>query len=227
MTSNKEIVKVFEKLSKRPVKYIFEEVKMKDRQKLDKLVLEALGLDPKKFLKPIYDGLCKLVEERISLAKMRKNAKNARRTKDLEKLKEDVIDEVIPYGVKNFPDEFINSTYLKESKEISVPKEKMKLGHFFMGLQEVVAEDGYKHEAKSLEEAKFIVYSQKPNTFIVKIPKSKTALSKAVKSYERYVRELKDKFFETFFNRVLDHQLAERLTQTLIEELGLPQVADK
>jgi len=226
-TIRKNITNAFHKLLTRKVKHVFEEVKMKDRQKLDKLVLEALGLDPKKFLKPIYEGLCELVHERIALAKMRKNAQNARTRKDLEKLKEDVLDVVIPYGLKNFPEEFIDSTYLKQSKEISVPKEKMKLGHFFMGLQEVVSEGGYKHEAKNLEEAKFIVYSQKPDTFIIKIPKNKIALSKAVKDYERYVKNLKDKFFETFFNRVLDHQLAERLTQTVTEELGLPQVADK
>ncbi|MCK4223921.1 MAG: SAM-dependent DNA methyltransferase [candidate division Zixibacteria bacterium] len=223
----KNITNTFHKLLTRKVEPISEEVKMKDRQKLDKLVLEALGLEPEKFLKPIYKGLCELVEERISLAKMRKNAKNARTKRDIERLKDQVMDELIPYGIKNFPEEFMDSIYLKQSKEISVPKEKMKLGHFFMGFQEIVADDGYKYQAKSLEEAKFIVYSQKLNSFIVKIPKSERALRKAVKDYERYVRSLKDKFFEAFFNRVLDHQLAERLTQTVIEELGLPQVADK
>jgi hypothetical protein len=96
-----------------------------------------------------------------------------------------------------------------------------------MGLQEVIADNGYKYEAKSLDEAKFVIYSRKPNSFIVKIPKNKIALTKAVKEYERYLNGLKDKLFETFFNRVRDHQLAERLTQTVLEELGLPQVADK
>jgi type I restriction enzyme M protein len=225
-SSKKEIIKAFEKLSTRPTKSIFEEVKMKDRQKLDSLVLETLGLDPKKLLKPIYEGLCQLVEERIGLAKLRKNAKNARTKKNFERLKEQVLDEVIPYGLKAFPEEFIDSVYLKRSMEISVPKERMKLGHFFMGLQEIMADDGYKYEAKSPEEAKFIIYSQKPNSFIVKIPKNKIALTKAVAEYERYVRGLKDKFFQTFFNRVLDHQLADRLTQTALEELGLPQVSD-
>lgn len=225
-SSKKEIIKAFEKLSTRPIKSIFEEVKMKDRQKLDELVLGALGLDPKKLLKPIYDGLCELVEERIALAKLRKNAKNARTKKDLERLKEHVLDEVIPYGLRNFPDEFIDSVYFRQATEISVPKERMKLGHSFMGLQEIVANDGYKYEAKSLEEAKFAIYSQKRNSYIVKIPKNKIALTKAVKEYERYIRKLKNNFFQTFFNRVLDHQLAERLTQTVIEELELPQVAD-
>lgn len=185
-----------------------------------------MGLDPKVYLKPIYDGLCELVEERISLAKMRKNAKNSVYKKDVEKLKESILEEILPEGAKNFPEEFIDSVYLKDSKEISITGKPLKLGHFFMGLQEVVSENGFKYEAKSLEEAKFIVYSQKLNSFIVKIPKNKTALDKATHSYEKYLKELKGKFFETFFNRVLDHKQAESLVRTVFEELGLPEVAD-
>ena len=222
----KNIIKAFDGLLKRPIKPIFEEVKMKDRQKLDKLVLEALGLNPKEYLKPIYEGLCELVAERISLAKMRKNAKNAVYKKDVEKLKESVLEEILPDGAKNFPEEFIDSAYLKDSKEISITGKPLKLGHFFMGLQEVVSEDGYKYEAKSLEQAKFIIYSQKADTYIVKIPKNKTALNKAIHSYEKYLKELKGKFFETFFNRVLDHKQAESLVRTVFEELGVPEVAD-
>jgi hypothetical protein len=198
---------------------------MKDRQKLDKLVLEALGLDPKKYLKPIYNGICELVEERISLAKMRKNAKNSIYKKDVEKLKESVLVEILPEGVsKSFPEEFIDSSYLKDAKEISITNKPLKLGHFFMGLQEVVAEDGFKIEAKSLEEAKFIVYSQKPDSYIVKIPKNENALIKAVYSYEKYLKELKGKFFETFFDRVLNHKQADSLTQQVFDELGLPNL---
>ncbi len=223
-TLRNKIVQAFNALSSRPIKPIFEEVKMKDRQKLDKLVLEALGLDPKTYLKPIYDGLCELVEERIGLAKMRKNAKNSIYKKDVEKLKESVIEEILPDGAKNFPEEFIDSVYLKDSKEISITGKPLKLGHFFMGLQEVVSEDGFKYEAKSLEEAKFIIYSQKPNSYIIKIPKNKIALSKVVHNYEKYLKELKGKFFETFFNRVQDHKQADSLTQQVFEELGLPDI---
>jgi type I restriction enzyme M protein len=224
--SRKNIVRAFDKLLIRQVKPIFEEVKMKDRQKLDELVLKALGLDPKEYLQPVYEGLCDLVRERVGLARIRKNEKNARVKQDIEKLKEQVIDEVLPQGSQLFPEDFIYSKYLKESVEINSTNRPLKLGSFFMGLQEVIADNGYKYLAKSVEEAKFVIYSQQPNSFIIKIPKNKIALAKAVTEYERYIRKLKNKFFETFFSRVLDHQLAERLTQTVLEELGLPQVSD-
>ncbi|MBI3753161.1 MAG: N-6 DNA methylase, partial [Deltaproteobacteria bacterium] len=126
----KVIIKSFEQLSSRPIKPIFEEVKMKDRQKLDSLVLEVIGLDPKKYLKPIYDGICELVRERIELAGMRKKIKNGKAAKDVEKLIEQVANEIIPNGAKRFPEEFIDSRYLKDAKEISIPNEPLKLGSY-------------------------------------------------------------------------------------------------
>ncbi|MDP2960073.1 MAG: hypothetical protein Q8N71_01500, partial [candidate division Zixibacteria bacterium] len=83
---------------------------------------------------------------------------------------------------------------------------------------------GFKYEAKSLEEAKFIIYSQKPNSYIIKTPKNKNTLIKAVHNYEKYLKELKGKFFETFFNRVLDHKQADSLVHQVFEELGLPDI---
>ena len=59
------------------------------------------------------------------------------------------------------------------------------------------------------------------------IPRNKIALSKAVTKFEKYVRELKNKFFEVFFKRVLDQKQADTLTQTVLEELGLPEVEEK
>ncbi|MCX5718069.1 MAG: N-6 DNA methylase, partial [Nitrospirae bacterium] len=142
-TKQKEkILKAFNTFFTRPIKPIFEEVKMKDRQALDSAVLEALGLDPKKYLKPLYDGLTEMVRERIDLAKSRKKVKQAKVQKDIEKLKEQVIEEIIPDGVKKFPEEFVDSKHLKDAREISVPGETLKLGSYFIGQQEVISDSG-------------------------------------------------------------------------------------
>lgn len=42
---------------------------------------------------------------------------------------------------------------------------------------------------------------------------------------KRYLRQLKDQFFEVFFQRTHDHKLADTLTNQIFEELGLPEVA--
>ncbi|MBI3814079.1 MAG: hypothetical protein HY279_06395, partial [Nitrospinae bacterium] len=228
-TKKEEILKAFDKLLTRPIKPIFEEVKMKDRQRLDSLVLSAIGLDPKKYLKPLYEGLCDLVRERIELAGMRKKVKNAKTEKDIERLMEQVISEIIPNGPRKFPEEFIDSRYLKpalsevegEAKEISISNEPLKLGNYFMGQQEVVSDSGFKYTAQGIEEAKFIIYSQKPNCYIVKLPKDRIRLTKAVYEYERYIKGLKDELFQAFFTRTHDHKLADTLVERVIEGMGI------
>jgi type I restriction-modification system DNA methylase subunit len=223
-SDNQKILKAFDKLLTRPIKPIFEEVKMKDRQALDSAVLESLGLDPKKYLKPLYDGLTAMVRERIDLAKSRKKVKQVKTKRDIEKLKEQVIEEIIPDGIKKFPEEFVDSKYLKDAKEISVPNEPLKLGAYFIGQQEVVSDSGFKYNAANLEEAKFIIYAQKPNSFLIRIPKQASVVIKAVDDYERYLKDLKAKLFEAFFSRTHDHKQADALVQQVFEEMGLPEV---
>ena len=218
------ILTAFDKLLARPIKPIFEEVKMKDRQTFDSAVLEALGLDPKKYLMPLYDGLTEMVRERIDLAKSRKKVKQAKVQKDIEKLKEQVIEEIIPDGIKKFPEEFIDSKHLKDGKEISVPGETLKLGSYFIGQQEVISDSGFKYDASNLDEAKYIIYAQKPNSFLVRIPKKTPVLINAINDYEKYLKDLKAKLFEAFFNRTLDHKQADTFVQQVFMELGLQEV---
>ncbi|MDP2167894.1 MAG: N-6 DNA methylase [Thermodesulfovibrionales bacterium] len=221
--TKKKILKAFDKLLTRPIKPIFEEVKMKDRQALDSAVFEALGLDPKKYLKPLYEGLTNMVGERLDLGKSRTKIKNAKTLKNIEELKKQIIEEIIPEGPKRFPEEFIDSRYLKDVKEISVPNEPLKLGSYFMGKQEIISEGGFRYEAENQDEAKFIVYSRKPDSFIVKIPKQKEVIIKSIDEYERYIKDLKAKLFEAFFNRILDHKQADTLVQQVFNELGSPE----
>jgi type I restriction-modification system DNA methylase subunit len=223
-TQSTKTLKAFDKLLTRPIKSIFEEAKMKDRQALDIAVLEALGLDPKKYLKPLYEGLTEMVRERIDLAKSRKKVKQVKTKRDIEKLKEQVIEEIIPNGAKKFPEEFVDSKYLKDSKEISVPNESLRLGSYFMGQQEVLSDSGFKFNAANLEEAKFIIYSHKPNSFLIKIPKQVSVVIKAVDNYERYLKDLKAKLFESFFNRTHDHKQADILVQQVFGEMCLPEI---
>lgn len=197
---------------------------MKDRQALDRAVLEALGLDPKKYLKPLYEGLTEMVRERIDLAKSRKKVKQVKTQRDIEKLKEQVIEEILPDGAKKFPEEFIDSKYLKDAKEISISNEPLKLGSYFIGQQEVVSDSGFKYDAANLEEAKFIIYAQKPNSFLVKIPREILVIINGVDDYERYLKDLKAKLFEAFFSRTHDHKQADTLVQQVFEEMGIPEI---
>ena len=212
---------LLEDLQKRNIESIFEDVKKKDRLKLDSVVLEAMGLDPKKYLKPIYDSLCELVRERLELAGMRKKMKTAKTVRDVEKLLEQVMNEIIPNGPKKFPEEFVDSKWLKEAQEIPIPGEPLKLGNYYMGKQEVVTEKGFRYPAKNIAEAKFILYSQKQNCYIVKLPEDKIRIKKAVDEYEKNLEELKDRLFQEFFTRTHDHKLAETLMTRVVEKFDI------
>ena len=218
------IVEAFRKILERPTQSIFEEVVTKDRQKLDSLVFEALGLDPDKYLKAVYDGLTKLVNERMELTSVRKKVKQVKTERDVDKLKKQVIEEVLPYGIKKFPEQFLDKPLKpQEYQSISIPAEPLELGMYFFGTMEVISDSGFKYQAKSLEEAKYIVYSQKPDTYVVNLPKDEIVITKAVSDYDRYLDKLNDDIFQELFKRTFSHKLSEVLTKKTLLDLGLPE----
>jgi hypothetical protein len=221
----KEITSSFNKLRERPIKPIFEEVKMPDRQSLDSLVLEALGLDPKKYLKPLYDGLCELVRERIELAKMRKKVKKTRLERDIEKVKQEIIKEFLPDGPKRFPEDFLDPSANEENmKEVLLPNKPLRLGNYFFGEQDVIADSGFIYKAKSPVEAKYLIYAQRAGVSKLLVPTDTMTLFKTVKNYENYLRNLRAEIAKALLNRTLDQQMAERLLYQILEEYHLPEI---
>jgi len=221
----KEITSSFNKLRERPIKPIFEEVKMPDRQSLDSLVLEALGLNPKKYLKPLYDGLCELVRERIELAKMRKKVKKTRLERDIEKVKQEIIKEFLPDGPKRFPEDFLDPSANEENmKEVSLPNKPLRLGNYFLGEQDVIADSGFIYKAKNPVEAKYLIYAQRAGVSRLLVPTDMMTLFKTVKNYENYLRNLRAEIAKALLNRTLDQQMAERLLNQILEEYNLPEI---
>ncbi len=218
------IEKAFKQLASRPIKPIFEEVKMKDRQKLDSLVLEAMGIDPAKYLQPIYDGLTELVRERIELAGMRKKLKQDKPVRDITKMTEQVLNDLIQEGIKSFPADFLDKKPKpQDGINISVPDMPLKLGNYFLGQQEVVGE-GFSYQASSLMAAKYIIYAHKPGEYIVCLPNDEMVVAKAVMDYEHYLKGLFQKLNQDVLNRTFDHKQAETLSRRIFQELGLPSI---
>jgi len=214
-----KIISEYKKLEIRSIKPIFEEVKMKDRQKFDGLVLEAIGLDPKIYLPKIYDGLCELVKERLELAKMRKAVQKVKMTRDVEKLKKSVIEKVLPNELRKFPESFLpDNLKTSDFKEINVPEEPLKLGHQMMIFYEVFTDSGFKYNASGVEEARYLVFAQKPNQFVIKIPKNQIVVQKIVIEYEKYLKKLLEELFKELFERTGDHFLSDQLAKSILIE---------
>jgi len=224
--NKQKVIEAFNKLKVRSIKPVTEEVENKDRQNLDSLILKALGVDPKKYLQPLYDGLCELVRERLDLAKMRKKVKSGRQERDTDKVKQEVIEEILSDGPKKFPGDFAVIPDKIKYNEVSVPKEPLKLGKHLplYRVHEVITDDGFCYKAKTEAEARFIIYSQKPDEYIVRMPEDRIVIEKAVSGYEKYLNDLRTKLHTAFAGRVFDHKLADALTHQVFAEFNLPIV---
>lgn len=216
------IVEAFKKLLKRPIDAIPAEFDYLDRQELDRAVLKAMGL-PTKMLDDIYDGLRNLVMERLQLGQMRSKARRSRPTQAVERVKQDVIDDLLPNGLRRFPEDFLPPAAKKGTfVEHSLPSGKID-AHISPLFSEITGQEDFKIELKSSFEAKFLLYAHKNGYTRVKMPAQAVEVSRAVKNYEIYLRELKAAFYEAYYKRTLDQQLTTRLTAQAFKTLGLPK----
>lgn len=222
----KAIATAFESLCKREIGSVFDEVKQKDRQALDSLILKTIHLDPKKYLKPIYEALCELVQERSGLGalrgKMRKT--KARKTKAEKESFQEVLEEVLPDGPKRFPDDFLSVDAAKgERVELALPETALRLDVSPMYVA-VYAGNSTFRQAKYPAEGKFIIYCQQAGQSIAAMPSKPVEVTRTVANYEDYLRDLRKTLYEAFYRRTLDVSVAARLTQAAFDRFKLPAV---
>ena len=220
----KDSGKAFGKICKRGIKGIKTEAKRKDRIAFEKAVLKSLGLS-EELASQILAAVVGLVEERHLLPKLRTWRKKRRVEQDFEKLREEVGNEIIPEGVRKFPEGFVKSWSRVKCREISVPAGELKLGESFFDKQEICdAEGQHLMEVSSEEKGKFIVYAKKKDEFVIKVPESIVIIKKAVQNYEIRLKELRKDLYTAFMAKCGDHNKSENLTRQVFEEFGLPDI---
>jgi len=220
-----KITNEFTNLINRSIKSVFIETKLSDRQLLDSAVLEAMGLDPRTYLPKIYEGLCELVRERLELPKMRKGARKKTGKRSRETLKEDVIKEILPEGVKKFPDDFFDAGMKQQNfKSLLLPQTPLKFSQPFFGETEITSEHGFTYSTKNPSEAKYIRFAHGSGSYEIKIPDKPLLILKVVSAYERYIKNLKNKLFESIYNRTHDQKIAHSMVQAILEEFKVPEV---
>ena len=217
----------FDKLADRPVEAVNREVEQADRMAFDRAVLRAVGLDPKKYLKLVYEGLCELVRERVELGQMRGKARKtkARGTKAEKKVAEEVLDEVLPDGPRRFPDEFLSSVArVGDKTAVELPEAMLTFEHtpMFMGLH--TADRSFSYNVANPGEGKFLLYAQRAGHRTVELPDKTVEITRTVANYEKYLRELSKQLYDAYYRRTLDTRTAARLTQSAFNRFHLPVV---
>jgi len=222
----KAITKAFEPLCKREIRNIFEEVKQKDRQALDTAILTAIGLDSKKYLKPIYEAICELVQERIGLGELRGKTRKtrARKTNAEKEIFQQVLDEVLPDGPKRFPEDFLSHSVAKDDRiEVALPETPLRLDVSPMYVYLYAGASKFR-QAKYPGEGKFFIYCQKAGQSVAAIPSKRVEVTRTVANYEDYIRDLRKTLYDAFYRRTLDVSVAARLTQAAFDRFKLPTV---
>jgi hypothetical protein len=230
MLISKEPLKVdynIAKLMGRKVKSISEEVKLKDRQELDKAVLKSLGLNPDEYLPRIYEGLTKMVKERLELPKMRKKSKKQKVKTSYEEVKKTVLNEVIGEHIKKFPEDFYTVAKLGhdyERVETEVYNTSGKELHIdeFINICTLIDEEGEViFDTKNLSEAEFAVILAKPDVYRLKIPKDEKIINKILENYKNYISQLEEQLEANAQQKLHSWNEAEQMAKEILEEYGL------
>jgi hypothetical protein len=223
----KSITDAFATLCQRPIGNVFDEVKQSDRKALDRAVLSAIGLDPKQYLQPIYDGLCELVSERIELGRQRGNARKTKARKVIaeREIFTQVLDEALPEGPSRFPDDFFSAAAAAEEKTaVELPTGELTLNTdpFAMGVY--TRTGGCIRHIKAPAEGKFLIYAQQAGHITALLPAKLVEVTRTVANYESYLRDLRKRLYDSYYRRSLNVGVAARLTQASWDQLHLPSI---
>jgi len=219
-----KVLSAFKKLGKRKVLPFGKEIKRKDRKELERAIFECLGLGQNE-CKAVCQAVYELIEERHLLPKLRTSKKKKRVAQDYAKLCEEVSDELLPNGPVKFPEGFVRGLSQTEYQEIGVPQGELKLGESFFDNHEICdAEGQHLMEVASEAKGKFIVYAKKKDELVLKVPKSRIVIKKAVQEYEIYLRDLSQKLYTAFMEKCGDHSRSENLTRQIFEDFGIPYI---
>ena len=221
----KELEEKLVRLSKRPVRDIFEEIgtgtpetmqldRVKpDRRDLDKVVFNILGLTEEQQLE-VYKALIDLVKSRIEMARSVKKRRKKIRGIDVDALVQDIFEEVGKGKLMNFPDDYTEGV---DCSEISVPKGEAEVGRDLRGFY--VKIDGNTIRCKSPYEAKYIQYAVLNGKTTIKIFKDEKLIERAVRDYGSFLREVKKRINEYVESTIPDRKLRKRIKDDVWKKL--------
>lgn len=162
------------------------------------------------------------LEPRISnkRAPYRRKRKDDFLSQEEQELTQMVIEEVLPNGPRDSPDDFLIDD--RELYEIEVSGTELHINPHSKTL--VTSPKKYfRYQGKNPPEAKYIVYANKVGQKRIKIPKDNLTIFKVITSYERYVSDTIKRCFELFLDFTYGESKAEQLTEIVKEKLDLEE----
>jgi type I restriction enzyme M protein len=208
----------------RRIQNIQNEVKQKDRQKLDKEIIKSLGLDDPAILKRIYDGLVEIVTERLLLPKLRKKQQSQKVRKSYSDVKRSVIEECIGSFPKKFPESFyapekIGHFYENLDFEVVNTSGKQLKDEYFLGFYSIYdADKQLIYETDSIQKVQFIKLLVRPNKFQLIIPQDQAIIYSILENYRNYISTLKEMLLTNANQKLHSWNDAEKMTDEILKD---------
>lgn len=103
-------------------------------------------------------------------------------------------------GLKEFPTDFLSSD---DVKTLSIPNKTLVIGQEFFGNYEILSVDGQQvYHASSIDEAKYIIYSNRTKPLTVKIPNNPENIKQTLRLYNEYldsiIKQIESKYKKNF-----------------------------
>jgi hypothetical protein len=223
----KDMLSAFSKLLRRPIGPVLTEIERSDRQALDEVIVDALGL-PASILDEVYEGLRTLVTERIGLGQMRKKSERSKTRRAIANVEQDVISEVLPEGPRDYPKDFVRPDLKRSDFErIELPEEPLIIDSFVGTYRVHTKGDTFERQVRNPLEGKYLIYAQRHGHRSVMMPTAMVEITRTVKDYESFVRDVKALVYGECYKRTLDQRTAERLTRKALTQMRLEILADE
>ncbi|MGB8657596.1 MAG: N-6 DNA methylase [Candidatus Zixiibacteriota bacterium] len=212
-----KLLSASDKLARRPILSIFEEIKQEDRQELDNVFFDIMGLTEDE-RQQVYDAVCELVRIRLEKAKtFGKNNKNKKEEFNPTSYADHILEEVfLTENKKEFPEDFTDPSW--ETFDIRLPKTEPRASLIieeFFGKASLRI-DGETIDCQTTPKASFVELAiQKGIREKVSVPADDKNCIAAVKSYRDYRKAIKSQITETIkmFN------LTKKQTNAVLSEL--------
>ena len=133
------------------------------------------------------------------------------------------MEDVLPNGPDRFPDDFLSTAARSGTfEEITLPEEPVRYAGAHFGQEQMATEGGQTVTVQSKFHVRYVLFAQSAGQTVVRIPKEPVEVSRAVNDYAHYLRDVRTRLRDEFFNRTLDQAAAERFVEDRWRALGLP-----
>jgi hypothetical protein len=215
-----KLLAVLEALCNRPVESIFEEVQKKDRQDLDRLILQTLGFeDPEErehILSELYDELTNLAKARFEKAKSFSRGQKTKEGIDIDLLVKTVMEKLGEDTLGEFYREKILTHKPLRTKRLPKTSGEVKLEQDLFGWR--LSSGRERIDCASEMEARYLKVWLEAGLESIKIPKDEDYLREIVSELES-LKQKTDEVFEDYLSSILAPRLRQRLLRQLWQEV--------